>query len=225
MFFEGPNSGSLFLFALFLAESTNLHAKFYPVMKKFLSLLLMISLLMACNEQETINGKKSLEINKNWEFRESGQARWLPATVPGTVHTDLLNNKIIEDPYYRLNELSVQWIDKTGWEYRCYFEVGQDIAGYQHQDLVFDGLDTYADVFLNDSLILQADNMFRTWRVDCRKYIKTGKNEIRIVLRSPTREGLARIKRLWESRGFTMQEDRGIVIRIGPSAVDLARVA
>ena len=60
----------------------------------------------------------STELNKNWEFRQTGTDKWLPATVPGTVHTDLLANKKIEDPYYRLNERSIQWIDKVNWEYR-----------------------------------------------------------------------------------------------------------
>ena len=179
-------------------------------MKKFQLLILMITLLMACNKQERLNGKKYLEINKDWEFREYGQSEWLPATVPGTVHTDLMNNKIIDDPYYRLNELSVQWIDKTDWEYRCHFEAGQDLSGYQQYELVFDGLDTYADIFLNDSLILKADNMFRNWRVDCGNLIKTGKNELRIILRSPTKEGLARM----ESYGLALpagndQSERG----------------
>ena len=53
----------------------------------------------------------SMELNKNWEFRQTGTTAWLPATVPGTVQTDLLNNKKIEDPYYRLNEQQLQWID------------------------------------------------------------------------------------------------------------------
>ena len=40
----------------------------------------------------------SIELNKNWEFRQTGTTAWMPTTVPGTVHTDLLNNKKIEDP-------------------------------------------------------------------------------------------------------------------------------
>ena len=50
----------------------------------------------------------------------SGRARltnWYPATVPGVVHTDLLQNKIIEDPFFRLNERGLQWIDKEDWVY------------------------------------------------------------------------------------------------------------
>lgn len=78
-----------------------------------------------------------MEINHNWEFRQAGNENWLPATVPGTVHTDLLANKVIEDPYYRLNEKQLQWIDKADWEYRNVFLYGDGING-QFSDNYFD---------------------------------------------------------------------------------------
>ena len=87
-----------------------------------------------------------MELNKNWEFRQTGTTAWLPATVPGTVHTDLLNNKKIEDPYYRLNERSIQWIDKVNWEYRTTVNLSAEMAGKQNITMEFEGLDTYADV-------------------------------------------------------------------------------
>ena len=63
------------------------------------------------------------EINENWTFSQSGKNEWLPAKVPGTVHTDLLENGKIEDPFYRLNEHDLQWIDKVDWEYKTTFTV------------------------------------------------------------------------------------------------------
>ena len=72
------------------------------------------------------------------------------ATVPGSVHTDLLANKVIEDPFYRDNEQKQQWIGKTVWEYRTTFNVTRQILDHKNLDLVFAGLDTYADVYLND---------------------------------------------------------------------------
>jgi len=48
------------------------------------------------------------EVNDGWTFRQAGEGEWLPAEVPGTVHTDLMENDIIEDPFYLLNEHDVQ---------------------------------------------------------------------------------------------------------------------
>jgi beta-mannosidase len=163
-------------------------------MKWFVPFILGLVFLTSCKENLSSRKNISLEINRNWEFRQAGTDKWYPATVPGTVHTDLINNGIIQDPYYRLNELQVQWIDKADWEYRCSFDAGQDLQGYRNKVLVFDGLDTYADVYLNDSLILQADNMFRTWKIDCSQFIRPGWNELRVLLKSPTREGLAKME-------------------------------
>jgi beta-mannosidase len=56
---------------------------------------------------------KTIEVNKNWVFSEVGKNTWLPANVPGCVHTDLLNNKKIDDPFFRINEKKLQWIDKS----------------------------------------------------------------------------------------------------------------
>ena len=132
----------------------------------------------------------SLELNKNWEFRQTGTTAWLPASVPGTVHTDLMANKKIEDPYYRLNERAVQWIDKVNWEYRTTIDLTPEMAQKQNMVLEFEGLDTYADVFVNDQPILSADNMFRTWTADVKKYLKPGQNQLRILFKSPIVIGL-----------------------------------
>ena len=123
-----------------------------------------------------------------WEFREVKKEDWHPATVPGSVHTDLLANKLIEDPFYRDNEQKQQWIGKTDWEYRTTFKVTQQILDRKNLELVFNGLDTYADVFLNDKLLIKTDNMFRTWRVACAGGLKLGDNSLRILFRSPINE-------------------------------------
>ena len=57
------------------------------------------------------------ELNEGWKFKQARLNNWYPATVPGVVHTDLMDNKIIEDPFFRLNERSMQWIDKEDWVY------------------------------------------------------------------------------------------------------------
>jgi beta-mannosidase len=134
--------------------------------------------------------KQRVVIDRGWEFHEAGKEPWHPARVPGCVHTDLVNNKLIGDPFYRDNEQKLQWIGKTDWEYRTVFNVTPETLKRQHIELVFEGLDTYADVFLNETPLLKADNMFRTWRVDAKGALKAGANTLRIRFRSPINEVL-----------------------------------
>ena len=132
--------------------------------------------------------KIMIPLQRDWFFREVGKPTWYPATVPGCVHTDLLSNKLIEDPFWRDNEKKQQWIGKTDWEYRTSFNVTAQLLKHTKVELVFEGLDTYANVFLNDALLLNADNMFRTWRVDAKPLLKPGLNTLRIHFRSPINE-------------------------------------
>jgi len=138
------------------------------------------------------------ELKKDWTFSQAGKNEWLPATVPGTVHTDLIDNHKIEDPYYRLNELDVQWIDKVGWEYKSTFNVEDTFLQRDRIALDFKGLDTYADVFLNGQKILSANNMFREWKTDVKNALKAGENKVHIIFHSPIAEGLKK----YNANGF-----------------------
>lgn len=140
--------------------------------------------------------KLRIAILNGWQFRQADKDTWYPATVPGCVHTDLLQNKLIDDPFYRDNEQKQQWIGKTDWEYRTSFKVTPQILARDNLELVFDGLDTYAEVFLNDKPLLKADNMFRTWRVACKDGLKVGDNTLRIHFRSPISEVLPLMAKL-----------------------------
>ncbi len=140
----------------------------------------------ALNAQFMIHQK----IDQGWQFRQYSIGPWQSATVPGTVHTDLLNNKLIEDPFFRTNEQSLQWIDKVKWEYKCTFTASEELTGKEMINLIFNGLDTYAAVYLNNEKILDADNMHRTWKIDIKKRIKPGDNELHIVFDSPIERGM-----------------------------------
>ena len=112
---------------------------------------------------------------------EQGASPWRPATVPGDVHLDLLAQKLIPDPFYGTNEAKLQWISKASWEYRTLFDLPLTLTRRSHVDLVFEGLDAAALVFLNGHLVLTANNQFRTWRLDAKPYLKGGRNELRIL--------------------------------------------
>ena len=131
------------------------------------------------------------ELTENWGFKEVDTRDWLPASVPGTVHTDLMANGLIEDPFYRLNERKVQWVDKKDWVYQCSFEISPEEFERQHHELRFEGLDTYASVYVNDIRVLQSNNMHRTYTVDVKEHLLEGTNTLRILLESPIKKGVA----------------------------------
>jgi beta-mannosidase len=132
-----------------------------------------------------------LALDHGWQFRQitagtdQGENGWLPATVPGDVHLDLLANKKIPDPFYRDNESKLQWIEQESWEYRLSFEVTPALLARANVDLVFDGLDAAAQVYVNDAQVLSADNSFRIWRVPVKGRLHAGKNLLRVVFPSP----------------------------------------
>jgi beta-mannosidase len=102
-------------------------------------------------------------------------AAWIPATVPGTAHGALLAAGRIPDPFHAMNESAVQWVGERTWAWRLRFEVAALAA---HEDLVFDGLDTWCTAWLNGEPLLQSDNMFVPRRVDARALLRVGANEL-----------------------------------------------
>ena len=141
---------------------------------KFLTLILafVISWPLFGQFVNTIN------LSEQWTFEHSGKT--YPAKVPGNIHSDLFRNQLIEDPFYADNEKDLQWIGLQTWNYQCAFEVDELLLEKSHLELNLEGLDTYAKVYLNDSLILTADNMFRDWWVDVKSNLRIGKNILRI---------------------------------------------
>ena len=179
-----------------------------------ITMLVVIGLLIAtaCTQSpKDPNLMVEKELNQNWSFNQVGENEWLPATVPGTVHTDLLANHKIEDPFYRLNEHDVQWIDKKDWEYKTTFVVDKSFLKRDRIVLDFKGLDTYADVFVNDEKVLSADNMFREWQADVKEQLKEGNNELHIVFRSPITEGLKK----YDAQGYVIPVSDNDLAEIG----------
>ena len=121
----------------------------------------------SCTKQEE---SILLQEISNWEFEYNGN--WHQAEVPGNNFSDLLNHNFIPDPFYGTNEDSIQWVSEKNWIYRSNFTISEGTISKNNQILYFNGLDTYAKVFLNDSLILEANNMFRSWGVDVSGLLK-----------------------------------------------------
>lgn len=162
-------------------------------MKKIIILLITMTATIVLAQQASAQLRQDL--HEGWTFGQSRLPNRYPAVVPGVVHTDLLRQGLIDDPYIGLNERKVQWVDKEDWIYETTFRVADSLTKSDHIDLCLDGLDTYADVYLNDIKILEADNMFRRWRVAVKSALKAEDNVLRIYFHSPIKVDMPKWER------------------------------
>lgn len=125
-------------------------------------------------------------LHKNWQMRQAGEA-YQPAVVPGSVYTDLLRNGSMEDPFWKDNEHQALALMENDYEYETWFDAEEDLFSQDKILLHFDGLDTIADIYLNQEHIGNAYNMHRVWEYDVTRRIKKKGNVLRVVLHSPLR--------------------------------------
>jgi len=117
-----------------------------------------------------------------WYFKEFNNAdsQWLQAKVPGTIHQDLLAHQLIADPYLLNNEQQAQWPAQKEWLYQTTILLTPAMAAYQQIELVFEGLDTDAEISINGKVIASVNNMFRVWKFNIRKQLKIGNNQLQV---------------------------------------------
>lgn len=142
--------------------------------------------------------RKPLEAQ--WEFKQAHKGDWKKIKAPASVHTALLETGQIEDPFYRDNEEKQQWIENEDWEFQASFDVTSELLAHKHIEMTFKGLDTYVHVYLNDSLILEADNMFRSWMIDVKPYLRPGPNVLHYYFESPTKK----VETAWKELGYEL---------------------
>lgn len=147
--------------------------------------------------------------SEKWQFKNSKEQHWLIAKVPGTVHLDLMDNKIIPDPYKDENEKKVQWVENEDWDYQTLFTISAKELQNQNADLVFYGLDTFSEIYLNGKLLKKTDNMFRTWKIPVKNDLKIGNNTLQIKFKSSVNVG----KDLAKKVPFTMPESPRSFVR------------
>ncbi|HTV84836.1 MAG TPA: glycoside hydrolase family 2 protein [Dyella sp.] len=155
-----------------------------------------LCLALACLAFRPVAAQTTTQnLDSGWRFRlaegdsqakaHAAATRWHAASVPGMVQADLLTAKLLPDPYFRDNEAKVQWVGLADWQYQTHFTVDQATLDRQHVELVFDGLDTFADVYLNGTKLIDADNMFRRWRIPAKRALHVGSNLLEVRLYSP----------------------------------------
>ncbi|MBF0246222.1 MAG: glycoside hydrolase family 2 protein, partial [Planctomycetes bacterium] len=124
----------------------------------------------------------------------SGREKNIPARVPGDTHSALLEAGRIADPFYGRNELDLQWLGREDWELVRTFEVDRELLSQKAVFLVCEQLDTFAEIFINDSSVGHTENMFRRYVFDVKSQLRAGPNSIRIRFTSAekTAEALAK---------------------------------
>ena len=126
-----------------------------------------------------------ITLNGTWNWCDMESKEWHKGIVPGTVLTDMMDGGLIEDPYWRTNEYETRELSRRDYRYEREFEVPESFFREEEQCLVFEGLDTIADIYLNDELLLAVNDMHRTWRIDVKGKLKAV-NRLAVAFHSPT---------------------------------------
>jgi beta-mannosidase len=148
------------------------------------------------------------ELASGWSLRATRLALGAPrglserevaAGVPGCVHTDLLAAGVIPDPYLDRNELSMSWIGHSDWRWTTTLHLEHAPATQgRRADLVFEGLDTVAEVRVNQAVLGRTANMHRTYRFEVTEHLRAGDNEVEVTITSPYDYAEARTAELGE---------------------------
>ena len=128
---------------------------------------------------------QTVSLNGDWQLCSSNGDDRAAANVPGGVYGDLLAAGEIDDPFEHDNELDVQWVGKTDWEYRRTVTVDEDVLDHERITLVCEGLDTVATVFVNDEVVGTSRNMHREYDFAVGDALERGENEVCVRFRSP----------------------------------------
>ena len=157
---------------------------------------------------------KKFYLHENWKVKLWGNtvkdtsitrkklAKWITAKVPGTIHTDLLDADLIDNPFREGNEYKYEWISRSSWTYRTEFDYPDGLTRGSVVKLVFEGIDTAAEVFLNNKLLGRTDNMFLRYEYNVDQVLKPGKNVLELFIDSP----VAAAKKKEENYGSLSEE-------------------
>ncbi len=160
----------------------------------FLYLCLLLGLPTKTSSQDLspANSGVLTRLDTGWTFLYKGN--WYPAKVPGNIFTDLLDNGLIEDPFYENNEKKLQWIEQEQWVYRKLLTLSKKTIEHRHIELVFEGLDTYAEVFVNHHLVMKCNNMFRSWEKDIKPWLSPGMDTLEVRFYSPIEQNRKKVE-------------------------------
>ena len=133
----------------------------------------------------------ALSLDGVWRLRAADEKESIDCRIPGDNYSALQAAGRIPDPYWRRNELAVQWVADKDWVFSREFEVPAELLRRRAVFLSFKSIDTAAEVFVNGRRAGAADDEFRRWRFEVKKLLREGVNEIQVRIASPRRAALA----------------------------------
>lgn len=148
-------------------------------MKKTFPLLLLLFALMGCQKAESQNVIEQ-SLNQSWTLTGDTLSIKMQVDVPSVVQQSLYENGVIPHPYLGTVENELLWISDHVWDYALRFDVDEGLLEKEFVELVFEGLDTYADISLNGYELISTDNQFREWKVDVKRYLKEKDNLLEV---------------------------------------------
>ena len=129
---------------------------------------------------------KTKSLNGEWIMEQQNGER-TKGQIPGSVYSFLLDAGKMENPHVGENELSALALMEEDYSFETTFDTGEEILAQEHQAIVFDGIDTLAEVSLNGTVLGRADNFFRRWEWDVTGLLQESGNVLRVDLDSPLR--------------------------------------
>ena len=120
-----------------------------------------------------------------WKFFHPINKTWIDAGSHGSVQEKLIESGELPDPFYGLNEEKFGWIEDHKWEFKSEFDLDEKEVTSNFLEIEFPGIDTYAKVYLNDSLIITAENNFKPYRFQIRNLVKLKNNILRVEFTPP----------------------------------------
>ncbi|MHA1986689.1 MAG: glycosyl hydrolase 2 galactose-binding domain-containing protein [Promethearchaeota archaeon] len=137
---------------------------------------------------------EKVSLDGTWVIKNLKESIEVKIQVPGTVFEALVDNKIIEDPFYGENENEMKWVYESDWQYEKEFNLEPRILEKKNVILRFHGLDTIAEVKLNGELIGTSNNMFVRYDYDVKSLLKANTNRLVIYFKSPTAKSREKLK-------------------------------
>ena len=148
-------------------------------MKKVLYCLFALAVLVGCQQVEKPNVVAQL-LNQGWTLAGDTLDINMQVDVPSVVQQSLYENGVIPHPYLGTVENQLLWISDHPWDYSLHFDVDKEMLEKQNVELVFEGLDTYAEVKLNGEKLFFADNQFRVWKHEVKDLLKKKANLLEV---------------------------------------------
>ena len=121
------------------------------------------------------------QMTLSWSFLHPTKKEWIDLGSKGSVQEALIASGDLPDPFYGMNEHKFSWIEQHEWEFKSMFFLDSGQLDFKFIEVEFPSIDTYAAVYLNDTLVLNTDNAFIPHCVQVKKWAKKGLNEFKII--------------------------------------------